>query len=213
MNSYAAALRKEPVRETTNERTMNQRERQEERFWECRRSLRLWPVRNKEDLEEYLEKKLNMDREFIEDMGEVNIRRVIERKPKYKDEAVVTFQDKRIRDAVKAQAYKLGNSGDELGMRLHLPDHLQKSFRALMGLSFDMKKKFPGLRRSVKFDEDALDLFVDIQTSNEADWKRIDAAQAVKAASKRPGRGNNTRGTLMAEDIEKMLGEDGGESE
>ena len=76
-----------------------------------------------------------------------------------------------------------------------------------------MKKKFPGLRRSVKFDEEGLDLFVDIQTSNEADWKRIDAAQAIKVASKRAGRRNSTRATLMAEDIEEMLGEDGGEDE
>ena len=148
-----------------------------------------------------------MDKDFVEDMGEVRVKRVVERRPRYKDEAIVTFEDKRVRDAVKAQAYKLGNSGDEQGMRLHLPDHLQKSFRALMGLTYDMKKKYPGLRRSVKFDEDKLDLFVDVQTSNEADWKRIDSEQAIKAASKRPGRRNSTKSTLLAEDIEEMLGE------
>ena len=213
-NTYAAALNKNTSVQVTvvkERRGMGQQEKQEERFWECRRSLRLWPVKDREDLDKYLSDKLDMDKEFIEDMGEVGIRRVIERKPKYKDEAIVTFEDKRIRDAVKAQAYKLGNSGDEIGMRLHLPDHLQKSFRALMGLSFDMKKKFPGLRRSVKFNEDTMDLYMDIQTSNEADWRRIEAEQAVKAAARRPGRGDSNRTTLMAEDIEGLLGGEGAE--
>ena len=208
-NTYAAALNKNPGLQVTvvkERKGTSQQERQEERFWECRRSLRLWPVKDRGDLVAYLKDRLDMDKEFVDDMGEVGIRRVIERRPRYKDEAIVTFEDKRIRDAVKAQAYKLSNSGDRVGMRLHLPDHLQKSFRALMGLSFDMKKKFPGLRRSVKFSEDTMDLYMDIQTSSNADWRRIDSEQAVKAAARRPGRRDSNRTTLMAEDIEGLLG-------
>ena len=48
-------------------------------------------------------------------------------------------------------------------MRLHVPDHLQKWFQALMNLSYDLKKKRPDLKRNVKFDEDRLDMFMDIQ--------------------------------------------------
>ena len=49
-------------------------------------------------------------------------------------------ESKQIRDAVKASAANLANHRDTAGMRLHVPDHLQRDFRALMNLSFDLKK-------------------------------------------------------------------------
>ena len=210
--SYASAVNKSQapagsglqVTVIKEKNTKTQQERQEDRFWECRRSLRLWPVVGREGLDDYLKSNLNMDHDSIKDLGEVRVRKVLERKPRYKDEAIVTFEDKRIRDMVKAQAYKLANKGDDAGMRLHLPDHLQKSFRALMGLSYDMKKKFTGLKRSIKFDEDALDLYMDFQTAAGDDWRRIDALTAQKT-NQRPG-GNDPRNTMTEEDIGELLG-------
>lgn len=66
---------------------------------------------------------------------------MVERKPKYADEVIVTFEEKSVQDAVKAQAHRLAEHRDETGMRLHIPDHLQKNFKALMSLSYDLKKK------------------------------------------------------------------------
>ena len=50
-----------------------------------------------------------------------------------------------------------------------------------MGLSYDIKKRHPTLKRNVKFDEDDLGLYIDIQISKDAPWKRIKPEQAKKA--------------------------------
>ena len=63
-------------------------------------------------------------------------------------------------------------------MRLHIPDHLQKNFQSLMNLSYDLKKRHPGLKRNVKFDESELDLFMDLKTNEDAEWRRVSPAQA-----------------------------------
>ena len=110
---------------------------------------------------------------------------MIEKKPKFKDEVIVTFEDKSTRNAVKAQAHRLTDHREEAGMRLHIPDHQQQTFRALMNLSYELKKQNPGLKRSVKFDEDTLNMFMNIQTSAGNDWKRVDSEQALQYNDKR----------------------------
>ena len=122
---------------------MTKDERQEEKFWNCRKALRVWPMKgsSKNDLGDYLKDKLRMDQEQIDELGEVVIKRILDKKNKYKDEAIVTFESKQDRDAVKALAPNLANHRDnEAGMRLHIPDHLQKDFRSLMNLSYDLKR-------------------------------------------------------------------------
>ena len=74
----------------------------------------------------------------------------------------------RIRDAFKSQAFKLVEYKEEPGMRLHVPNHLQKAFRALMNLSHYMKKKHPTLKSSVKFDEDTMGLYMNINFSGQS---------------------------------------------
>ena len=56
-------------------------------------------------------------------------------------------------------------------MRLHVPDHLQRDFQALMNLSFDLKKRHPGLKRNIKFDEEDMGLFMDLKLGEDKDWK------------------------------------------
>ena len=50
------------------------------------------------------------------------------------------FETKEIRDAVKANAANLANFREMAGMRLHLPNFLQKQFKDLMALYYDLKK-------------------------------------------------------------------------
>ena len=134
-----------------------------------------------DSLRDFLSNRLDLDDGFVQDIGNVSMRRVHERKPKYEDEIIVTFEDKSVRDTVKPQEHCLAKHRNEAGMRLHIPDHLQKSFRALMNLSYDIKRKRPSLKRSIKFDEDALDLYMDIQVKGGDDWKRIEPEQALQA--------------------------------
>ena len=106
--------------------------RREERFWECRRSLRLWPVKGEDngDLEAFLTEKLRMDEAFVKnEIGSVNIKKIRDPRSKLADEVIVQFECKEVRDAVKAQRPNLANFRDEPGMRLHLPNHLQRILR------------------------------------------------------------------------------------
>ena len=79
-------------------------------------------------------------------MGEVAVKKIIQKKGGHKDEVCVTFESCEVRDHVKAQASNLANFRGEARMLLHLPDHLQNMFKALKSLAFDLKKKFPELK-------------------------------------------------------------------
>ena len=84
-------------------------------------------------------------------------------------------------------------------MRLQIPDNLQKDFKALMAVAYDLKQVHKNLRRNVKFDEDNLGLYMDIQTEREGDWKRIRSYQAHKAVRTRK---SNRSGPVDLEDAE-----------
>ena len=205
--SYAT-MAAEPPKTVEKDGRDLQLERREDRFWECRRSLRLWPVPegNRDGLETFLKEKLRLDERFIrEDLGQITIRRNKDLRAKNKDEVFVTFETKDIRDAVKAQAPNLANYRENAGMRLHLPNHLQKDFKALMGLSYDMKKKNPDLKRNVKFDEDDLGLFMDVQMRKDGPWRRIKPEQARRAIETSGSRRNGPD-NMQADEIAGFLG-------
>ena len=110
----------------------------------------------------------------------------------------MTFESKHIRDAVKANASSLANHQETAGMRLHVPDYLQKDFQALMNLSYDLKQRHKGLKRNIKFDEEDNGLFMDFRLEEGAEWKRIKPSQARTANKKRTNRTRNIgEGELM----------------
>ena len=204
----AESTQPEPKRTTVDTRTKE--DRRESKFWAARRSLRLWPIPegSRTSLEDYLESKLRLDRSFIEEeLGQVILTRVREPKNKNKDEFVATFESKQIRDEVKAAASNLANHRDTAGMKLHVPDHLQKDFQALMNLSYDLKKKHQNLKRNIKFDEEDGGLFMDLKVEEGAEWIHVKPAQAL-AANKKRGTGR-TRSTNEGE-LRDLRGEDKG---
>ena len=172
-NSYAAAA-SQSSRSSLQLVTKTKEEKQDMKFWKARRSLRLWPIKDgsKEALENYLKDRLRLEEEFVrEELGEVVLAKVREpkSKTKNKDEYVVIFENKQIRDTIKAAAYNLANHRNDAGMRLDVPDHLQKDFHTLMNLSFDLKKKHPELKRNVKFDEEDGGLFMDLKLNKDSE--------------------------------------------
>ena len=167
--SYAGILSKTGLsgKGSTVTTTVVAKDRREEKFWKTRRSLRMWPVARveREGVVDFLCNKLKMSSDFIEEeLGDITVAKCRDPRSKVKDEVLVVFETKQVRDAVKAKAANLANFGQEAGMRLEVPNHLQKSFRMLMNLAFDMKQKNPDLRRNIKFDEEELSLFM--ETSN-----------------------------------------------
>ena len=189
---------------------LTREDRQEAKFWECRRSLRLWPVPDPTiaGVKDFLKEKLNMEDSFLEeDLGGVQVKKCLEKKAKNKHEVVVTFEEKQVRDAVKAQGPNLASYREEAGMRLQIPDHLQKDFQALMSVAFDLKKKNPELKRNVKFDEESLGLFMDFQSKKEGQWRRMRPEQAKKALKSRPEKTSEME--VEDDEILSLLGDAG----
>ena len=175
----------------------------------------MWPIQgtNREGLDRYLVDMLDMDEEAVNDIGQVTIKRNYERRPKNRDEAIVTFDSAEIRDFVKSLAPALAGKQDA-GMRLHIPDHLQKLFRSYMNLAYDLKKKHKNLKRNVKFEDETLSLYMDIQVAPEEEWKRIGKEQVQRAANSRTT-STNAPPLLEADAIEDLLKDttDGSEQE
>lgn len=91
---------------------------------------------------------------------------------------VVEFFSASIRDTVKGSGYKL--EGRDAGIRMELPTHLRSDFHVLQNLAFKLKTSNPGLKRSLKFDDDNLGLILDVQLPGE-DWQRVRPDQARQA--------------------------------
>ena len=64
---------------------------------------------------------------------------------------------------------------------------MQKDFHSLMNLSYDLKKKHPGLKRNVKFDEHDNGFYMDVKMSEKAEWKRIKPDRAAAVTRNRDG--------------------------
>ena len=87
------------------------------------------------------------------------------------------FPDATTRDAVRSAAFNL--AGSNAGMRLEIPDNLRASLRALESVSYKWKKRHPGLKRNVKFDDEVMDLVLDIKIDDNATWRKIRPEQAM----------------------------------
>ena len=199
-------VEKSPAIRTASNKT--QEERREEKYWECRRSLRLWPVpgATQASLHEYMTEKLKLDEVFVKEMGGVVLREHRDPRSKIKDEVYATFETKEVRDAVRGRAHYLADYQDAAGMRLHVPNHLQRDFRALMSIAYELKKKNNRLKRNVKFDDNKMNLFIDIQVNADEPWSRIRPEEARKALTNR--RGVNGPAELGGDDLKSLLGEE-----
>ena len=92
----------------------------------------------------------------VSDMNSLSVQRYQTARSRITDEVLVVFPTSDARDDVKAAASHL--SGLNAGMRSHIPVNLKANFHHLESVRFSLKKKFPGLKRSIKFDDDLMDL-------------------------------------------------------
>ena len=64
-------------------------------------------------------------------------------------------------------------------MFIHVPGHLMDSLVALIGVGYSIKQKNKAMKRSVKFDEQNQDLYLDICIDGK--WRRISPNEAKQA--------------------------------
>ena len=158
---------------------------QMDRYWKCRRSLRLWPVRGPDFLAAslaFMLEKLGADVGLFE-LKAGDVRRIIEPKSKIPDEVVVEFPIAAIRDSIKSLGFKL--EGQRAGIRMEIPNFLKSDFYVLQNLSYKLKQSNKSMKRGIKFDEENFGVMLDIQLPGQ-DWSRIRPDQAREAGRSDP---------------------------
>ena len=156
----------------------------DKRYWKARRSLRMWPIvgdgsQMKNAVLTFLTGKLRLGEDVIADAEESHIARVPAGpiKGKIRHEVVVEFPSVDLRDLVRKSAFNLaGDPGS--GIRLEVPHHLMKNFKALESASYKLKQKFSNIKRNIKFDDERCDLCLEFKLSEGHAWKRIRPDQA-----------------------------------
>ena len=154
-------------------------------YTKCRRSLRLWPITGPDlagSVRTFLTDLLGFDRSFVDgDLGQFSVERIVDPRSKIKLEALIEFGSAPIRDSVKASGYKL--EGKQAGIRIEVPNYLKSDFHVLQSISYRMRQANPGMKRSVKFDDEIHGLFLDVQIQGQ-EWRRIrpDQARAARAS-------------------------------
>ena len=163
----------------------------EERYWEARRSLRLWPITGENlctAVLQFLTEKLLCPTGKVTE-ADFTVERVISRPGQAaQDQAVVKFGSVRLRDEIKSLGRNLSGQDRSIGMQLEPPDHLRSHYQAFQKLAFQMKKKSPGLRRNIKFYDGEMCLSMDILRGTGGEWRTImynDARAILKKSRER----------------------------
>ena len=178
----------------------------EEKYWEARRSLKLWPIIGqdiKAGVEKFLRENLDMPREEVEDLAivakkqQLPLRRGGE--STRRQEALVTFGTVEERDRVRSMARNLKDK--DAGIDIYVPDHLRRDQRALQAVAYRMKRKNPALKRNVLFDDMTLGLLMHF-TVDGTDWKTVTAEEAVGLMADR-----NKKNVEQTARINDMMGE------
>ena len=201
--SYAAAAMAKPQSWKSPKR------RDEDRYWDCRKQLRVRPVEGS-DVEGAVRNFLvqNLKIEDIDSLGNIVVQRIPHGPgSKIKNEALVTFGSVEARDVVKGAARNLAGKGPEYGVRLELPNHLKSAMRAVQAVSYEIKKRYPGARRNVLFDDETMDVVLDFCVSEGGSWKRLSSGQARERKRKTGVQGGLDRTALDDGELDRLLEE------
>ena len=169
--------------------------REENRYWECRKSLRLRPIStgdDKESVKTFMTEHLRIDSATMSDIGDFRVRRVPAGPgSKIQREAIVTFETIDARDVVKASARNLAGKGADYGVRLEIPNKLKTAMKDLQAASYQIKQRHPDARRNVLLDDDNMDLVLDFSLKEGGPWRRMTSKQArTRRTKSKPGGGH-----------------------
>ena len=157
-------------------------------YWACRKSLRIRPLGDGDGPQaarKYFREVLRLDERFIDDLGPLSVQRIPSGPgSEIQGEAVVSFTSVDARDAVKGAARNLAGRGQDYGIRHEVPNHLKSSLKSLHTLSYNIKQRHPDARRNVLFEDETMELVLDVCLESGGKWRRITSAQARSRARK-----------------------------
>ena len=159
----------------------------EEQYLLARRTILLWPV----DLTAVAG---NAVRGFMETVLEMpstttkslNIERVDKveqaRRSKITNEVRVVFASSRERDIVQSFATNLAKSQGAAGVRMEIPEHLKGLFKLFEAHGAYLNRNFPGTKRSIKYDDPAQSMCMDVRLPSSDNWHRISGIEMRQIA-------------------------------
>lgn len=97
-------------------------------------------------------------------------------------EVLVVFRDVATRDMIFSYASNLGKTNgtaSQAGVRMEIPPHLTGIFKTLDSHGQLLRKRHgPGVKRSIKFDDLEMSLYMDVKLPDESSWLKVDYATA-----------------------------------
>ena len=75
----------------------------------------------------------------------------------------VVFSSARERDLVQSYAANLANHDGRAGIRMELPEHLRGLFKLFEAHGAELRKRYPGLKRAIKYDDASQSLCMDVK--------------------------------------------------
>ena len=170
----------------------------ENSYWRCRRSVRCWPVGGPVgelwgNTCDFFTNVLGIPTSCLPESSVETIRKISNprsnRPSKITDEVLVVFRDVATRDMVFSYAPNLANyrtRSNPPGIRLDFPDFLRGTFSTLERYGILMKSELGGnFRRSIKFDDSAMSLRIDVCFPGDKKWTRIPLEIAAEEVDKK----------------------------
>ena len=155
----------------------------EENFLKSRRSGRFWPIEGTSDEQlltnvmTFLLDILLVPKDWVTPERIQSVRRTrTAYSSKIKNEVLVTFHSASERDYVFSHAKNLANSVGprKNGLRLDYPAHLGSDYRALDSYGARLRREAgEGFRHNIRFNDDEMGLFLDINFGKESKWIRV----------------------------------------
>ena len=175
----------------------------EAEFMRARRSIRMWPVVEKEGLDiwgaaaNFVHDCLKVPRTDIGKDDVEFISKTVPRKRRGRvanrtdgsrvvDEIIVRFKTIEARDMVMSHAYNLAPFVDDggkptAGVRMEIPAHLSGEFQDFQTYGKMLSDKYgKGFKRHVKFDNKERHLFMEIKLPDSEEWLLVDRSMAVE---------------------------------
>ena len=164
--------------------------RGKELYFAARRSLRFWPVVDiagslELGCRNFMTEILSMPVQVVGGLTIEYTRKLQQpRRSKIENEVLVRFPDAATRDIVQSYALNLAQHRDKAGIRLEIPPQLAGTFRLFEQHAGTLRQRFPeGFKRSIKFDDVAMDLVMDIKVPTASKWHRFTRTQIKKAVN------------------------------
>ena len=180
------------LRTRTGQGPVSEEIKQHQNYLLCRRSMRLWPVRDtggglKAAAKMFFEETLEVEGQAVNRLGieAVTPTQVLPRS-KIKHEVLVHFFTADERDMVYSHAKNLAKHQGKAGVRLEIPQHLRPEFKLLESHGNNIRTMYgPSVKRSIRFDDAECSLILNMKLSPDDPWVTVSVDQAREARKMR----------------------------